>query len=379
MSGLPTKPTRPPIWIASAISIVLVIVCLRSDRSDKLVSPGRSHLDRRTAPSTAARILEVIRREAQVNSLGIEMEAAIPEAAERDDANPFLKQGIAQVYGRWLQLVQSDEAESDAVLARAALAELLRSDPSRTNVLDAIDRLISDRDAPDSVRIALAGMLGESATSDGLARLLELYGENAAAPQVREAALEAIGTIASPRWDDTFREELTPELLQAWTHADADLREHLSKAIAQAGSSTGVEFLFSTILAAGTSADELKNSEDMRIAVGALREITNPAGIELLNRFLRHSGEGELAYLLAGGVLAGMGRLEATQAILRYAEAAPESAAPYVEGWLSEVKDAKSLLLMRESADRLLQPRMQQAVRNAWKSWYAQRSLQKPR
>jgi hypothetical protein len=374
---------RSMCMIAISAAVLLTVYL----RSHWFVSGSGSREQAGSAAKTVeapARVslLEALRQQAVSTSEPMEAEPAPGGADETDDLNPFLNKPITEVYARWLQLVQTPEVEGDEFLAQAALAQLVRTDAAKSEVLPEIDRLILDAAVPESTRVALARMLGESATSDGLLRLLEINRQNASAPAVRNATLDAIGDLASHRWDDSYREELTPTLLESWKQAasDPELRRALGKAIAEAGSPAGVEVLFSTILSAGATAEELRKSQsaDTWTAVEAVNHIANPSAIEPLSAYLRQSQEGGLAYLAAGSVLANMGRVEATQSILEYAQTAPESAAPYIQSWLAQVKDARSLRLIRETADQFPQPSMRQAVRNAWESWYAQRSLQKP-
>lgn len=384
MNGLMNERMQRSMFMLSVSAAILLAVYLRNHwfRSESGPREQSGSAVNVVEPPAPLNLVEAIRRQAPPAGEAISVADVSRDDGEADDINPFLNKSISEVYGRWLQLVQSPEVESDEFLAQGALAQLLRTDPGKADVLMEIDRLISDSAVSESTRIALARMLGESATPEGVMRLLEMNRQNQSSATVRHAAVEALGDIASHRWDETYREELTPSLVKAWEQAgtDPELRRALGKAIAEAGSPVGVEVLFSMMLSAGTTAEELRNSQndDVWTAVEAINHITNPGAIEPLSVYLQRSSVGGLAYLAAGSVLANMGRVEATQRILEYAQSAPESAAPYVQSWLSQVKDTKSLRLMRETVGELSQPGMQQAVRSAWESWYAQRSLQKP-
>ncbi len=190
-----------------------------------------------------------------------------------------------ELWRRWLRLVER-QLYQQIPIANALLAEGLRSG-SGAEIYQEIAGLLRDAGLSYAVRAQLVDLLGEIATPEALALLLEVAGQGMESPMYAPA-LNSISHIGENRWGGRFHEELSPLLEEAWKAADDQDRPYLvavTRAIVGIGAPSGIGLMLDTL--AGKSSEPASSDTGRSKRLAAFTEtpkVVNPAAVPVMRQ-----------------------------------------------------------------------------------------------
>lgn len=190
-----------------------------------------------------------------------------------------------ELWRRWLRLVEK-QLYQQIPIANALLAESLRSEGG-AEIYQEIAGLLRDAGLSYAVRAQLVDLLGEIATPEALALLLELAGQGMESPMYAPA-LNSLSHIGENRWGGRFHEELSPLLEEAWKTADDRDWPYLvavTRAIVGIGAPSGIGLMLDTL--AGKSADPASSDTGRSKRLAAFTEtpkVVNPAAVPVMRQ-----------------------------------------------------------------------------------------------
>ncbi|MGZ8245303.1 hypothetical protein [Methylomagnum sp.] len=204
-----------------------------------------------------------------------------PEASSSAEPAP----DAYEVWRRWLRLVEQ-RAYQQMPIANALLADRLRSGGG-AEIYQEIANLLRDENLLFQVRSQLVELLGEIATPEALALLLDLADQGMESP-LYAPALNTISHIGENRWGGRFHEELSPLLEQAWKDAgntDWPYLMAVTQAIVGIGAPSGMGLLLDTLAGRDSAAASSGETRGKRVAVfQETPKVTNPAAVSVLKR-----------------------------------------------------------------------------------------------
>lgn len=253
----------------------------------------------------------------------------------------------AQLWQRWEKALARGDFQQNAIIA-SLLAEQLRQYPD-AGVYQAIDNALRQPGLAVAGKSAVIDLLGEIATPEALAQLIDIAQAGADSP-LYISALQAISRIGDNRWDGRFHEELSPDLEAAWLDMAVVDSAHvgaIARALATIGAPSGVELLLQALAApAKTAALEETARLKQATAFSMIPAVRNPAAVEVLAEWFHQAGLGSPVFEVSGLTLANVGSPAATQVLLDWAETAPDEGARRVGDWLLRIHDSASVELM---------------------------------
>lgn len=190
-----------------------------------------------------------------------------------------------ELWRRWLRLVEK-QLYQQIPIANALLAESLRSEGG-AEIYQEIAGLLRDAGLSYAVRAQLVDLLGEIATPEALALLLDLAGQGMESPMYAPA-LNSLSHIGENRWGGRFHEELSPLLEEAWKTADERDWPYLvavTRAIVGIGAPSGIGLMLDTL--AGKSADPASSDTGRSKRLAAFTEtpkVVNPAAVPVMRQ-----------------------------------------------------------------------------------------------
>ena len=289
-------------------------------------------------------------------SRGSKLLPPLSPKAVADSAPEPVKFSPAQLWRRWEKTLARGDFQQLPILG-GLLAEGLREHPDAA-VYREIARSLNQSDLPIEGKSILMDLLGEIATPEALAELLDIAREGRDSP-LYVPALQVISRIGDNRWDGRFHEELSPELEAAWSNLEIDdpvYAKAIARALATIGAPNGLQLLYQT-LSVPTNEQKTSGEETARIkqtaAFSSIPETRNPAATEVVSQKLRNSPLGSPGFEVSGPTLVSLGTTEATLTLLDWAEMAPEEAARHVEEWLASLHDSASQELLSALQDSL--------------------------
>jgi hypothetical protein len=159
---------------------------------------------------------------------------------------------------------------------------------------------------------------------------------------LKRAVLNALSNAGEYGWDKQSIAQVIPELKQLWSQSeDADILRSLATALAKTGN---ISFLIEAALHNNHSLVDIEKSDDPRAAASwaALQQLHNPDAMPILRDVLQ-SATDRLEISLSANLLARMGTIEATQALLNWAQGLEDSYSPIVKDAFSRVSTYDSL------------------------------------
>lgn len=291
------------------------------------------------------------------------------------------KKSSRQLFDQWTTLIVSGSDPFRAQFVADALSLKLRSG-SNESTYGKIGEYLVNASVPIEQRQLLLGILGSSGTENSLEILLKLSDLQGIETEIKSTAITTVREIGGVRWDEGYREELSPLLENAWrSNTDnPELRIAIAHALAKVGTPSGVTLLVSYISQHAQTVEEVSNFQNRLLwEMGrALGEITNPNSVPALQNGLRTQDATNVELWTSGTALAHMGRPEAANALLLWASQADGRVAPLVGPWISEaLNDPKSFQLVEKSLTNGL-PFVSQdnknAIKAALREWRSNRS-----
>ncbi len=278
-------------------------------------------------------------------------------------ANPL------DLFEEWISLYSRGKS-ADAGAIGQALGELLRGNPhGNEEFYRRARRLLLDSETPLETKQELVRLLDRTATPAAAQLLLELGREDLPVG-LRLPIHAAISSVGEYYWEKGFLPEASQMLFQAWQETrDPQMLDALAKAMAKAGN---FDQLLDAALGAGKTLADIRKSEDPRVvaAWSALGNLQNPDVVPTIAEHLKGSAASSAETSVCAGVLASMGNIEATRALLSWAQGTGDSYASIVRDAFAKVQFWDSVEFLRSEMaqnPRFKSSLVQRAVSDALK------------
>lgn len=248
---------------------------------------------------------------------------------------------ILNLFEDWLKLLADNEGAPAGSLADSLSARLRRNPNGNEAFYRRARQLLNDPSIPPETKQALVHLLGRAATVAAAHLLIDLYRQDLP-EDIKQALRIAISNVGDYYWDPSSFPQVSPILLQAWREAqDPQLLNALALAIAKVGHPDGISQLFEAIQGQGTTLTEIQKSGDVH-ALAAWQALER-LHIPVIEKRMYQSGGGSAEISICAGILASMGQIEATQALLSWAQGAGDSYVPLIREAFGKVQDRESL------------------------------------
>jgi hypothetical protein len=272
----------------------------------------------------------------------------VGKVAVHDTKQALQAKTAIQLWQYWLQLLAKLEAQQIPIIG-SLLADRLHKQ-AEPDIYHGISELLNDPTIPNETKALLIDLLGDIATPESLALLVEQAELGIESP-LYLFFLEAIARIGDNRWNGQFHEELSPLLEAEWANPAIDDPSYLNAigtAIAKLGAVTGVEALLNALTINNKNKEKAElDREKQIIALNSIPQVTNPSAIEPLNVCLNQEPVESSAYEICAATIAGTNVPAATQKLIDHATTAPPEAAPAITIAIDSIKapGAKAPLL----------------------------------
>lgn len=305
-------------------------------------------------------------------------DASVDERAAVNDQ--LLDQRAVHLFNLWR--AEADRKKDPLLLdfiSNALSFRVRDDDPDNADVYQQMAQFIGDTGQEFYFRWHLVDTLGETATKEALALLLD-FAKSSEDSALRQAAYYQITRIAGNTWDQRFHDELSPFLENAWRQEEASsgLLPALGLGLAKVGAASGIDLLLQEIVTAGQTIPEFeaRNAEKAWVAFESLEHVRNPNVRQVLEARLNMSSPESIVTAAVGFALSTMGDSEATGVLLRWVQNSSANVSPFVHDWFVRTRDTGSIDLISKEIELGLfhNPQNKEALRKTLSEWKAHRA-----
>ena len=362
------KPVLPSWWKWLAVLLLgVVLVALLIWRGDKNHHVAIVEKPESTIPSSP--VTPPIR----TNSLAGQTEAKTPEKlsdkpskqplnemeqkfAERTElAQRLQKESAGELLSRleilWSATAVGSQNPEEKALVTIALTQALHSGDANSNaaVYQQLTALLKNDALPLAAKMEIASILGSVQTPQSVLLLLGAY-QQATDDRLRESLGNEIARTGENRWATRIQEDLSPPLETAWPLAkdDPKLAQSIANGLAKVGTAAGVQLLVNEVLRSVQTVEGLADIKDLQgqAAFLSLDKVRNSNAVEGLATGLLSANSSELQRYISGMTLAAMGKIDATEVLLKWAVTASDQEAVWAEQWFGKLRDTASFDLV---------------------------------
>ena len=251
----------------------------------------------------------------------------------------------------WSATAVGSQNPEEKDLVTIALTQALHSGDENSNgeVYQQLSTLLRNNALPLAAKMEIASILGSVQTPQSVRLLLGEY-QQATDAKLRENLGNEIARTGDNLWAGRFREDLSPPLEAAWPLAkdDPNLAQAIANGLAKVGTAAGVQLLINEVLRSVQTVEGLADIKDIQVqaAFTSLDKVRNSNAVEGLATGLLNSNSSELQRYISGMTLAAMGKVDATEVLLKWAVTAPDQEAVWAEQWFGKLRDTASFELV---------------------------------
>jgi HEAT repeat protein len=231
----------------------------------------------------------------------------------------------------WLRLISSKDGSSISDRMRAIMQSLQSNPNGNAEFYERARQVLMDQSLDIGRKLELVRALDRAATPSAFQLLADLAKQDLPA-SLKISVFEAIGHVGDYYWDKQSLAQVSPLLEQLWQQSeDPELLRTAATAMARVGDLTSINDLIEAVLADNRSLAEIEQSVNPRVSAAwsALRSLQKPEIVPILRRELQSNGS-LFEKSIYATLLAEMGSIEATQALLYWAQSAGNQCAPIV-------------------------------------------------
>ncbi|MDM7997501.1 MAG: hypothetical protein QUT30_17660 [Acidobacteriota bacterium] len=316
------------LLILSGILIVLAV------GGSLLLMRLRTGEDRATPDSEAPWAAKTAVRPAQVETVP-SPGASQPQMEPREALEAFQE---------WLAAIAKKDGTRAGEIAQALSRLLHKESRSNAEIYLRIRQMLGDSSVSMDAKMELIQILSRAATPQAVALFLEMTKANLP-ENLKQWIINALSETGEYWWDKASYPEITSMLLQAWGDArNPELLRALTTAIARVGDLRGINQLFDAILGQGQTLAQIQQSRDARVqaALSALANVRNPDLVSAIAGRLT-AGNSEAEEAVCAGILASIQNVEATRALLEWAQNADSSSTALIHNAFSRIWDSDCL------------------------------------
>jgi len=274
---------------------------------------------------------------------------------EREFMQNLQKEPAGELLSRlktlWSATAVGSQNPEEKDLVTIALTQALHSGDENSNgeVYQQLSTLLRNNALPLAAKMEIASILGSVQTPQSVRLLLGEY-QQATDAKLRENLGNEIARTGDNLWAGRFREDLSPPLEAAWPLAkdDPNLAQAIANGLAKVGTAAGVQLLINEVLRSVQTVEGLADIKDIQVqaAFTSLDKVRNSNAVEGLATGLLNSNSSELQRYISGMTLAAMGKVDATEVLLKWAVTAPDQEAVWAEQWFGKLRDTASFELV---------------------------------
>lgn len=249
-----------------------------------------------------------------------------------------------EVFQEWLAALAKNDGTRAGKIAQALSRSLHKESRNNAEIYLRIRQMLGDPSVSMDAKMGLIQILSRAATPQALALFLEMTKANLP-ENLKQWIFNALSETGEYWWDKTSYPEVTPMLLKAWGDArNPELLQALTTAIAKVGDLSGINQLFDAILDQGQTLAQIQESRDARVqaALSALGNVRNPDLVSAIAGRLT-AGNSEAEAAICTGILASIQNVEATRALLEWAQNADSSSTALIQSAFSRIWDSDCL------------------------------------
>jgi hypothetical protein len=264
---------------------------------------------------------------------------------------------LSRFLSLWRNPSNDQETLEEKFVVKLALTHSLQTggESSNADVYHQLSALLRDATLGLDVKREIAGILGSVQTVPSVQFILGEY-QQANDETIREILGTQIARTGDNRSSLQFPEQLSPLLESAWALAkdDPKLAQALADGLAKVGSPSGVQLLVAALVDSGWNGENLADLKDpqARAALQALVEVRNPNALSVLTTGLLNNDSPPLQKYVSGLSLAAMGKVEATDVLMRWAATASDQEVNLAQQWFGKIRDTASFELVANTLNR---------------------------
>ena len=265
-------------------------------------------------------------------------------AASRSQlADLQLDEAVAQLED-WLKLTPGNVGSINHDFVRALMQSLHNNPQGNAAFYVRIRQLLGDPNIDSARKQELIAALDRAASPVAVQLLSELSRQNLPA-ELKQSVLIALSNVGDYYWDKASFAEAVPILTELWSQSeDPELLRSVASALGKVGDAASINILMETALSGAGSIADIERSGDPRISAAwsALKNLHNDDVIPILQTILE-SDANNLRTSISANLLAGMGSIESTQALISWAQGAGDGYAPIAREAFSRIGTYDSL------------------------------------
>ncbi|NWG13789.1 MAG: hypothetical protein HXY20_09665 [Acidobacteria bacterium] len=232
-----------------------------------------------------------------------------------------------------------------------SLSDILHANPGGyATFYRRAQRVLNDPVVDIETKQGLIRLLSRAATPAAVQLLADLWRQGVP-ERLEPSILAAISEVGDYFWSKGSFPEVAPTLLQLWRQSqDPRMLSAVAAAMANMADPGSLEVLFEAVLGAGKSPAELQRSSDPRVSAAwsALQRLhTTDSAAAVASRLRSGTSAGETA--ITANVLAGIGQIEATQALLSWATGLGDGYVPLVREAFARVRTAECVNYLKSA------------------------------
>jgi hypothetical protein len=241
----------------------------------------------------------------------------------------------------WMKSINDPNGASDPNILQAIITNLRDYPNSNEAFYQSVRAILLNPSIDMGKKQSLIVALDRAATPATFQLLADLAQQHLP-EDLRRAVLNKLSNIGEYYWDSPSVAQVVPELKQLWSQSrDTDVLNSVATALAKTGDAA---FLIDAALSNNHSLADIERSNDPHTAAAwaALQQFHNPDAVPVLRDVLQ-SATDRLEISLSANLLARMGTIEATQALLTWAQSLGDNYAPIAKDAFSRVSTFDTL------------------------------------
>ncbi len=223
----------------------------------------------------------------------------------------------------WLASLSRNDTSKAGALFQAMIESLHTNPGGNLAFYQRARQILEDGSRDASIKQALIRAMDRAATPAAIKLLAEWCQPDLPA-DLKNSAYMAIANTGQYFWDKKSLPFAIPVLQQLWLQSDdPNMLSAVATALARVGNPESINILMDAALSKSKTMADIEHSSDPRVSAAwsSLQGLRNPEVIPIFQEQLQ-SSTSSLETSVYAGLLAGMGQIDATQALLSWAQGA---------------------------------------------------------
>jgi hypothetical protein len=223
----------------------------------------------------------------------------------------------------WLAALSKNDTSTANALVQEMIESLHTNPDGNQAFYQRARQVLEDGSIDASIKQTLIGAMDRAATPSAI-NLLAAWFQPDLPVGLKDPVYRAIANTGQYFWDKKLLPMAIPALQRLWMQSDdPNMLRAVATALAKVGNPESVNSLMDSVLSNSKTIADIEHSSDPRVsaALFSLQGLRDPAVIPIFQEQLRSSSS-SLEMSVYARLLAGMGQISATQALLSWAQGA---------------------------------------------------------